>query len=87
MSRSGLRRLLAHIFTNITFVVSGFPLALSLSLWLATPSGRKRKLPPARSMPSRWYTLLALPFPDQQVGRREFTSKYHSRAGYFSNPL
>ncbi|KPI96743.1 hypothetical protein RR46_12773 [Papilio xuthus] len=26
---------------------------------------------PARELPSRWYTLLALPFPDQQVGRRE----------------
>lgn len=51
-------------------------------------SGRhKRKKPPARSMPSRWYTLLALPFPDQQVGRREFSRAYRSRAGYFSNPI
>ncbi|KAG8325365.1 C-type lectin (CTL) or carbohydrate-recognition domain (CRD) [Homalodisca vitripennis] len=52
-------------------------------------SGRdsKHKLPPARAMPSRWYTLLALPFPDQQVGRREFSRAYRSRAGYFSNPI
>ncbi len=51
-------------------------------------SGRhKRKLPPSQSMPSRWYTLLALPFPDQQVGRREFSRAYRSRAGYFSNPI
>lgn len=49
-------------------------------------SGRQRDLPPA-PMPSRWYTLLALPFPDQHVGRREFTRPYRSRAGYFSNPI
>lgn len=43
----------------------------------------------AGGMPSRWYTLLALPFPDQQIGRREFARNYHShhRAGYFSNPI
>lgn len=83
---SGLRR----PGLPLTLLVLFFPLARPVSVLLsaATPcSGRKRKLPPARSMPSRWYTLLALPFPDQQVGRREFTSKYHSRAGYFSNPL
>ncbi|XP_017779814.1 PREDICTED: uncharacterized protein LOC108565063 isoform X2 [Nicrophorus vespilloides] len=40
------------------------------------------------AMPSRWYTLLALPFPDQQIGRREFTRNYRThRAGYFSNPI
>ncbi|XP_018327254.1 uncharacterized protein LOC108738356 [Agrilus planipennis] len=48
-----------------------------------------RRLPSASAMPSRWYTLLALPFPDQQIGRRDFTRNYRSahRAGYFSNPL
>lgn len=49
-------------------------------------------------MPSRWYTLLALPFPDQHLGRRDlmarrgsdhpysFTISAAHRAGYFSNP-
>lgn len=45
-------------------------------------------------MPSRWYTVLALPFPDQRLGRRDIHSSttfgrtgfYPSRAGYFSNP-
>lgn len=49
-------------------------------------------------MPSRWYTLLALPFPDQHLGRRDLTARRGSdhpysfslsaahRAGYFSNP-
>ena len=47
------------------------------------------RLPSADALPSRWYTLLALPFPDQQIGRREFTRSYrsHHRAGYFSNPI
>lgn len=45
------------------------------------------RLPSANAMPSRWYTLLALPFPDQQIGRREFSRNYRPhRAGYFSNP-
>lgn len=39
----------------------------------------------------RWYTLLALPFPDQQIGRRDLAparpNKRHQRAGYFSNPM
>lgn len=43
------------------------------------------------NMPSRWYTVLALPFPDQRLGRRDINSFgragfYPSRAGYFSNP-
>lgn len=49
-------------------------------------------------MPSRWYTLLALPFPDQHLGRRDLTARRSGdhpysfsltaaqRAGYFSNP-
>lgn len=49
-------------------------------------------------MPSRWYTLLALPFPDQHLGRRDLTARRGTdhpysfglsaahRAGYFSNP-
>ncbi|XP_015116058.1 uncharacterized protein LOC107040475 [Diachasma alloeum] len=49
-------------------------------------------------MPSRWYTLLALPFPDQHLGRRDLTARRATdhpysfnlsaahRAGYFSNP-
>ncbi|EGI62156.1 Sushi, von Willebrand factor type A, EGF and pentraxin domain-containing protein 1 [Acromyrmex echinatior] len=49
-------------------------------------------------MPSRWYTLLALPFPDQHLGRRDLTARRGNdhpysftlsaahRAGYFSNP-
>jgi hypothetical protein len=49
-------------------------------------------------MPSRWYTLLALPFPDQHLGRRDLTARRAAdhpysfglsaahRAGYFSNP-
>lgn len=42
--------------------------------------------------PSRWYTVLALPFPDQRVGRRDISTFGHagiypSRAGYFSNPI
>lgn len=43
------------------------------------------------NMPSRWYTVLALPFPDQKLGRRDINTFgrdiYSSRAGYFSNPL
>ncbi|KAL7307253.1 hypothetical protein TKK_0000450 [Trichogramma kaykai] len=51
------------------------------------------------AVPSRWYTLLALPFPDQHLGRRDLTSARRpndhpysfgltaaQRAGYFSNP-
>lgn len=42
-------------------------------------------------MPSRWYTVLALPFPDQKLGRRDINTfgrgVYSSRAGFFSNPL
>ena len=41
--------------------------------------------------PSRWYTLLALPFDDQKLGRRDINTfgrgAYSSRAGFFSNPL
>lgn len=42
-------------------------------------------------MPSRWYTVLALPFPDQKLGRRDINTfgrncYYQSRAGFFSNP-
>lgn len=41
--------------------------------------------------PSRWYTVLALPFPDQRLGRRDISTfgrgVYASRAGFFSNPL
>lgn len=43
------------------------------------------------NMPSRWYTVLALPFPDQKLGRRDINTFgrgcYTSRAGFFSNPL
>lgn len=43
------------------------------------------------NMPSRWYTVLALPFPDQKLGRRDINTfgrgAYSSRAGFFSNPL
>lgn len=43
------------------------------------------------NMPSRWYTVLALPFPDQKLGRRDINTfgrgVYSSRAGFFSNPL
>lgn len=42
-------------------------------------------------LPSRWYTVLALPFPDQRLGRRDISTfgrgVYTSRAGFFSNPL
>lgn len=42
------------------------------------------------NMPSRWYTVLALPFPDQKLGRRDINTfgrgVYSSRAGFFSNP-
>ena len=43
-------------------------------------------------LPSRWYTVLALPFPDQRLGRRDINTfgrggpYYQSRAGFFSNP-
>lgn len=43
------------------------------------------------NVPSRWYTVLALPFPDQKLGRRDINTfgrgVYSSRAGFFSNPL
>lgn len=43
-----------------------------------------------RQVPSRWYTVLALPFPDQKLGRRDINTFgrgfYASRAGFFSNP-
>lgn len=43
------------------------------------------------NVPSRWYTVLALPFPDQKLGRRDINTfgrgVYTSRAGFFSNPL
>jgi len=38
--------------------------------------------------PSMWYSVLALPFDDQKLGRREFSSYgrgYRARAGLFSN--
>lgn len=42
-------------------------------------------------LPSRWYTVLALPFPDQKLARRDISTFgrhgfYQSRAGYFSEP-
>lgn len=41
--------------------------------------------------PSRWYTVLALPFPDQKLARRDISTFgrhgfYQSRAGFFSEP-
>lgn len=45
----------------------------------------------ADRMPSRWYTVLALPFPDQRLGRRDINTfgqgsiNNATRAGYFSN--
>ena len=45
----------------------------------------------ADRIPSRWYTVLALPFPDQRLGRRDINTfgqggiYTSSRAGYFSN--
>ena len=33
------------------------------------------------NMPSRWYTVLALPFPDQRIGRRDIISTYGRRGG------
>lgn len=40
-------------------------------------------------LPSRWYTVLALPFPDQKLARRDISTFgrygfYQSRAGFFS---
>lgn len=40
-------------------------------------------------LPSRWYTVLTLPFPDQKLARRDISTFgrhgfYQSRAGYFS---
>lgn len=57
---------------------------------------QRRKGAPAHGstadrMPSRWYTVLALPFPDQRLGRRDINTfgqggiYTSSRAGYFSN--
>nr|CAD7429804.1 unnamed protein product [Timema monikensis] len=57
-----------------------FLAAVITTIVILIRSGKKRKLPPARTMPPRWYTLLALPFPDQQVGRREFSRNYRNRA-------
>jgi hypothetical protein len=42
-------------------------------------------------LPSRWYTVLALPFPDQKLARRDISTFgrhgfYQSRAGFFSEP-
>ncbi|XP_049819681.1 sushi, von Willebrand factor type A, EGF and pentraxin domain-containing protein 1 isoform X2 [Aethina tumida] len=70
---------LAAIITTIVILVR--------SAGASTRSSHR--LPPSGAMPSRWYTLLALPFPDQQIGRREFSRSYrsHHRAGYFSNPI
>lgn len=56
---------------------------------IATAISNSKKLNP--NMPSRWYTVLALPFPDQKLGRRDINTFgrgcYSSRAGFFSNPL
>ncbi|XP_037028180.1 uncharacterized protein LOC119068621 isoform X3 [Bradysia coprophila] len=49
------------------------------------------KLQSERHLPSRWYTVLALPFPEIPIGRRDISTfgrgVYTSRAGFFSNPL
>lgn len=49
------------------------------------------KVQSERHMPSRWYTVLALPFPEIPIGRRDISTfgrgVYTSRAGFFSNPL
>lgn len=42
-------------------------------------------------LPSRFYTVLALPFPDQKLARRDISTFgrngfYQSRAGFFSEP-
>ncbi|CAG9781748.1 unnamed protein product [Diatraea saccharalis] len=64
-----------------------FLIAIITTVVILVRSG-PRKRAPARELPSRWYTLLALPFPDQQVGRREFARAHRlaHRAGHFSNP-
>ncbi|XP_053624020.1 CUB and sushi domain-containing protein 3 isoform X2 [Plodia interpunctella] len=68
-----------------------FLVAIITTIVILVRSGGQQKHPPAalRELPSRWYTLLALPFPDQQVGRREFVRahRHTHRAGHFSNPL
>nr|XP_049694571.1 uncharacterized protein LOC110382350 isoform X3 [Helicoverpa armigera]XP_049694575.1 uncharacterized protein LOC110382350 isoform X3 [Helicoverpa armigera] len=67
-----------------------FLIAIITTIVILVRSGGPKRPPPAvRELPSRWYTLLALPFPDQQVGRREFarTHRHTHRAGHFSNPL
>lgn len=56
---------------------------------ISTAISSKKK--PNPNMASRWYTVLALPFPDQKLGRRDINTfgrgVYSSRAGFFSNPL
>ncbi|XP_060535402.1 uncharacterized protein LOC132707526 isoform X2 [Cylas formicarius] len=69
---------LAAIVTTIVILVRS----------AGTSTRSSHRLPSPSALPSRWYTLLALPFPDQQIGRREFSRSYRShRAGYFSNPI
>lgn len=57
----------------------------------ATTSNSNNNSKTNPNMPSRWYTVLALPFPDQKLGRRDINTfgrgVYSSRAGFFSNPL
>ncbi|XP_026315210.1 CUB and sushi domain-containing protein 3 isoform X2 [Hyposmocoma kahamanoa] len=67
-----------------------FLVAIITTIVILVRSGGQKRAPPAvRELPSRWYTLLALPFPDQQVGRREIARahRHAHRAGHFSNPL
>lgn len=94
-----ISRLFALVFTDIQGINSSRPgywcnyvahLKLRQCNEPCSRSGGQKRAPPAvRELPSRWYTLLALPFPDQQVGRREIARahRHAHRAGHFSNPL
>lgn len=57
----------------------------------ATTNSKTNPNMPYAIKPSRWYTVLALPFDDQKLGRRDINTfgrgAYSSRAGFFSNPL
>lgn len=85
--------------TNTTSSSSSYYLSAPSPPSMASRSGdgteRKKSVlgsgSTADRIPSRWYTVLALPFPDQRLGRRDINTfgqggiYTSSRAGYFSN--
>lgn len=96
-TRGGNKEQRLQSSTTTTSSSSSYYLSAPSPASMASRNGtqQRKKVVPGGStadrMPSRWYTVLALPFPDQRLGRRDINTfgqggiYTSSRAGYFSN--